>query len=136
MLAVRNPQRIFPLGDPPEYEPTPDMSVAARAAAAGVDPLEYMYDLLLQRDGEELLYCPIGNYSNGDLEVAREMITSDQVILGLGDGGAHVGFICDGSMPTFNLTHWCRDRSRGSRLPLEFVVRSQTARHRVPRRVA
>ena len=125
MIATR-PQRVFRLGDPPDYEPGPEKSIGATAERAGLDPMELMYDVLCERAGEEMLYCPIGNYSYGDLEVAREMISSDRVILGLSDGGAHVGTICDGSMPTFNLYHWTRDRTRGPQLPLEAVVKAQT----------
>jgi len=122
----------FELGDPPDYEPDPATAVAARAAAAGTDPWALLYDLLLGDDGRALLYYPFENYSGGDLEVIREMLEHEHTFAGLSDGGAHVGTICDASYPTYLLTHWARDRSRGPRLPLEAVVRAQTgdpARH-------
>jgi len=84
------------------------------------------YDLLLEREGRELLYFPLLNYSDGDFEPIREMLLHPQAVLGLSDGGAHCGIICDASMPTFLLTHWVRDRHRGERLPLEWAVRMQT----------
>jgi N-acyl-D-aspartate/D-glutamate deacylase len=79
-----------------------------------------------------LLYFPLSNYSDGTLDAAREMVLSERTLFGLSDGGAHVGTICDASFPTYNISHWCRDRSRGEQLPLEFVVKGQTqdtARH-------
>jgi N-acyl-D-aspartate/D-glutamate deacylase len=117
--------RIFPLGDPPDYEPPPSASVAACAARAGVAPEAFVYDAVL---AGELLYVPFLNYFDGDLEPAREMLTHPHSVLGLADGGAHVGTICDASFPTTMLTHWARDRSRGERLPLEHVVSMMTSR--------
>jgi N-acyl-D-amino-acid deacylase len=117
---------LFPLGDPPDYEPPPEASVKAMAKREGRSPQEVTYDLMLRRDGHELLYFPLLNYSNGDFEPIREMLLHPQAVLGLSDGGAHCGIICDASMPTFMLIHWVRDRSRGERLPLEHVVRLQT----------
>jgi N-acyl-D-amino-acid deacylase len=119
--------RIFPLGEPPDYEPPPDDSIAARAGRAGVDPSELLYDLLLEGDGRELLLRPLLGYSNFTQDPIREMILHPASALGLGDGGAHVGAICDSSIETYMLTHWVRDRSRGERLPLELVVRKMTS---------
>jgi N-acyl-D-aspartate/D-glutamate deacylase len=120
------PEHIFDLGDPPDYEPGPDKSIAAEAARQGVRPDELVYDLMLENDGKRLLYYPIFNYAEGNLDALREMILSDHTVAGLGDGGAHVGTICDGSYPTTMLTLWARDRSRGERLDLSHVVRRQT----------
>ncbi len=118
--------RVFALGDPPDYEPPPSASVAARAVRMGRDPLDLMYDLLLEREGKELLFAPAANYGEGDYEAALAMLRHPHTVVGLGDGGAHCGSICDSSFPTFLLTHWTRDRTRGARLPLEFAVRRYT----------
>ena len=96
------------------------------AAAAGRTPLSMAYDAMLEEDGRGLLYVPILNYSDGDLEPAREMLLHPRSAAGLGDGGAHCGVICDASQPTFMITHWTRDRTRGDRLPLEWMVKKQT----------
>ncbi len=118
--------KLFPLGDPPEYEPAADTSIAAVARRRGVSPEEIAYDLMLERNGRELLYLPFLNYSGFDFEPIREMLLHPRTVIGLADGGAHCGVICDASTPTFLLTHWARDRHRGGRLPLEHLVRRQT----------
>lgn len=140
-LSVRNPflpmadgaaETLFHLGDPPNYEPVADQSVAAEARRLGIDANELVYDLLLDREGTAMLYRPALNYSAGNLDATREMLLSELTIPGLSDGGAHASIICDASFPTFLLTHWARDRTRGERLPVEFVIRRQTsdtARH-------
>jgi N-acyl-D-aspartate/D-glutamate deacylase len=118
--------RTFVLGDPPDYEPGPERSLAALAAARGVSPLEVAYDEMARGGGTGLLYLPILNYATGDLDHVHEMLLHPQGLLGLSDGGAHTGTICDGSMPTFMLTHWTRDRRRGATFPLEYIVKKQT----------
>ena len=116
-------EKIFPMGETPDYEPAPEDSVAARAARAGVAPAAMAYDLLLEREGRNILYRPIINYAAGDLGAVQEMMQHPNTIMGLGDGGAHVSIICDASAPTTMITHWTRDRRRGERLPLEWVIR-------------
>ncbi|TFH25540.1 MAG: D-aminoacylase [Myxococcales bacterium] len=118
--------KLFPLGDPLDYEPEPDKSIAAIAERDGKSPKEIAYDMLMQRDGTELLYFPLFNYSYGSLDSTREMLLHPAAALGLSDGGAHCGVICDASIPTYMLTHWARDRERGERLPLEWIVKRQT----------
>jgi N-acyl-D-aspartate/D-glutamate deacylase len=119
--------RAYPLRrEAPDYEPCPSDSVAARAAAAGRDPFELALELMMGEDGKGLLLHTFENYFGGDLEDVRAMLTDEATVIGVADGGAHVGLICDASAPTFLLSHWARDRSRGPRLPLEFLVRKHT----------
>jgi N-acyl-D-aspartate/D-glutamate deacylase len=118
--------RIFPLGDPPDYEPAAESSIAAMAARQERDPAEVAYDLLLERDGKAILYRPLSNYSYGNLDTVRDMLTHDATIVGLGDGGAHVGVLCDSSAISYLLTHWTRDRTRGAKLPLPWAIRRLT----------
>jgi N-acyl-D-aspartate/D-glutamate deacylase len=115
---------MFELGNPPDYEPDPQTSVAAQARRLGIRPEERAYDLLLEDKGRALLYCTFANYLHGSLESSLEMMKHPHAVLGLGDGGAHCGTICDGSAPTFMLTHWARDRRRGERLPLPWIARA------------
>ena len=118
--------KLYPMSDPPNYEPEAWETVEARAAAAGLTPLEFAYDFLTEADGENVLFAPLFNYANGDLEPTREMLLHPRSAVGLSDGGAHCGVICDAGMPTFMLTHWTRDRARGERLPLEWIVKRMT----------
>jgi N-acyl-D-aspartate/D-glutamate deacylase len=117
--------RIFELGDPPDYEPDPSASIAARALAAGCSPEEVCYDLLLTGGGTTLLYMPALNFSDGNLDAAAELLAHPHCVPGLGDGGAHVGTICDASFPTTLLTLWARDRRRGTRFEVPWVVHQQ-----------
>ncbi|GAY13945.1 amidohydrolase family protein [Mycobacterium sp. shizuoka-1] len=117
---------IYAIGDPPDYEPTPDRTVGAIARARGEDPLATMYDLMLESDGTAMLMMPFFNYVEGNHEAIYEMMTHRAAVSGLSDGGAHCGLICDASYPTFMLTHWARDRRRGPKFPIEYVVRKQT----------
>ena len=125
-ILMSNWTHIFPLDDPPDYEPTPDTSVAAVAARTGRRPEEVAYDWLLEREGRQFLFAPLANYVDGNFDALREMMLHPRTVLGLSDGGAHCGLICDASMPTYLLTHWVRDRTRGERIPLEHAVRLQT----------
>ena len=120
-------EKVFPLGDSPDYEPAPETSIAAQAAQQGRTPEEVAYDLLMQKDGRNILYRPIINYAAGDLEAVKTMMTDRHTIMGLGDGGAHVSIICDASAPTTMITHWTRDRTRGERLPIEWVIKRLSA---------
>jgi len=119
--------RQYLLGDPVDYEPTPDRAIAALAAAHGVEPIEEFYEQLRERDGEALLMMPFLGYAHGNGDALHEMLTHPAAVLGLADGGAHANFICDASTPTWMLTHWARDRTRGPKLPLESVVKKMTA---------
>jgi N-acyl-D-aspartate/D-glutamate deacylase len=121
-----HPARIFPLGDPPDYEPPPSSSISALAARSGRSPWEELYDHLLEDGGRELLNAPILNYSHGNLDATREMLVHPTTVFGLGDGGAHAGQTCDASTTTFLLSYWARDRSRG-RIPVEEAVRTVTS---------
>jgi N-acyl-D-amino-acid deacylase len=123
-----NLANLYQLGDQPDYEPAPERSVATIAEQQRREPLEVAYDLMLEQHGHELLYAPLLGYTERNFDALREMIVHPSTVLGLADGGAHVGMICDGSMPTFMLSHWVRDRSRGERLTLEQAVNLQTAR--------
>lgn len=109
-----------------DYEPGPEKSVAAIAAATRRTPAEVAYDHLMTAEGEGVLYFPLFNYSDGNLDPTLAMHRHERTRMGLADGGAHVGSICDGSTPTFMLTFWARDRIRGDRMPLEWVVKRQT----------
>ncbi len=119
--------QIFPLGDPPDYEPPASSAVQAVADREGRRPEDVALDWLLERDGRALLFAPLASYVDYDFEAIHELITHPRTVLGLSDGGAHCGLICDASMPTFLLTHWARDRTRGQRIAVEEAVRLQTS---------
>ncbi|MGD9943523.1 MAG: amidohydrolase family protein [Burkholderiaceae bacterium] len=119
--------RIFPLGDPPNYEPPTELSIAAQASRLGVDPAALCYDLLMQDDGRAILQRPIINYAEGSLDPVCAMLEHKHTLIGLSDAGAHVATVCDASSTTQLITHWTRDRSRGRRLPLPWVIRRLTS---------
>ena len=118
--------RIFPLNDPPNYEPSPNDSIAAMAGRQGRDPADLAYDLLLENDGKTILYRPLSNYTEGNLNAVHDMLTHPATIVGLGDGGAHVGMLCDSSAITTMLTHWTRDRTHGEKFGLPWAIRRVT----------
>ena len=126
MLVKHSLDRIYHLGDPPDYEPTPDCTVAAIARDRGEDPMHTLYDLMLEADAGSMLMLPFFNYADGNHDAIREMLLHPAGVLGLSDGGAHCNLICDASFPTFLLTPWARARHRGENLPLEFMVRKQS----------
>ncbi len=128
MPRMRAYDNFYPLGDPPEYEPSAERSIAAIAAQRAQTPLEVIYDLLTATAGSEWLYFPFINYASGSLEPQLEMMRHEGAVLSLSDGGAHCGLICDASAPTFQLTHWVLGRDRGERLGLEEAVHFQTQR--------
>ena len=132
MYFAQSWQWMFPLTEPANYEPAADQSILARARARGVSPLEEAYDRLLDEDGHAMMLVALANFENNSLDTVGELIRRDDVVLGLGDGGAHYGMICDASYPTFLLAHWARDRESG-RLSVAEAVRQLTS---VPARVA
>jgi N-acyl-D-amino-acid deacylase len=132
MFAAQAWEWMFPLGDPPNYEPARSESIASRARARGVSPLEEAYDRVLDDDGHAMLLITLANFRDGSLDTVAELIRRDDVVLGLGDGGAHYGMICDASFPTYMLAHWARDRATG-RLSVAEAVRELTS---APARVA
>jgi len=127
LLATTRWDRMYVHGDPPDYEPDQSRCVEAFAAKAGQTPAEFVYDYLTDGDGSRMLFFPVTNYVTGNHDPIRDMMTSEGTVVGLSDGGAHYGVICDASNTTFLLTHWARDRKRGPTLPVEFVVKRQTS---------
>lgn len=124
---LRDWERIFPFGDPPDYEPEPETSIAAEARRRGVDPAALAYDLLLERDGRAILYHPMTNYVAGDMSPVYEMLAHPNTLIGLGDGGAHVGIMCDATDMAHTLSHWTRDRRRGPKHDVPEMVRRLTS---------
>ena len=127
-MMTRNWDWIFPLSDPPNYEPPAESSVGAQARSLDITPEEVAYDLLMNGgDGKGMLYNTLGNFYNGRLDTIHDLITHPDTVMGLGDGGAHYAAICDASYPTFLLTYWTRDRD-GPRLSIPQAVRALTSR--------
>jgi N-acyl-D-aspartate/D-glutamate deacylase len=117
--------RMFPLGDPPDYEPAQETSLGRRARREGRDPREVIYDYLIENEGKNFIFSPFANFAAYNLDCCSEMMQSPHTLIGLGDGGAHVGLISDGSFPTTLLAHWGRDRAHG-RLDVSWLVKRQT----------
>jgi N-acyl-D-aspartate/D-glutamate deacylase len=125
-VVVNRWDLFFPMGNPPDYEPAPEKSIAAIAARTGRPPDEVAYDYITEADAQ-YLWFPVVNYVTGDHEPIREMLDDPACLLGLSDGGAHCTSVVDAGLPTFMLTHWSRDRRRGPKLPLEAMVKRQTS---------
>ncbi len=119
--------KMFRLGENPDYEQSLEQSVYKAAEADGVKPLEKIYDILLENDGEEFLYFPIYNYTDLNYDAVFEMMSHPQSLMGLSDGGAHVGTICDASFPSYLLYYWARDRNKGSTISLPEAVKKLTS---------
>jgi len=117
-------QDMYVLDDEPDYEPLPTQSIAAKAEQRNVHPLEICWEILTGGDGKNMIYYCFLNYGEGTLDPAKEMMEHPDTLLGLGDGGAHCGSICDGSFTTHMLTHWVRDRTRGEKLSLPWVIKA------------
>jgi N-acyl-D-aspartate/D-glutamate deacylase len=111
-------QKVWVLGDPPNYDPDPADSLAALAAALGRDPYDFALDVLTEQGGKQILFMPFANYADNNLDCCREMLLHPNTVPGFGDGGAHVGTICDASFTITPLTRWRRDRSRGELIDL------------------
>ncbi|WP_326535170.1 N-acyl-D-amino-acid deacylase family protein [Pseudorhodoferax sp.] len=118
--------KMYALGAEPDYEPAQEQSIASIAQRGGRSPLEVAYDMLMAQDGKGIVYFPSFNYAYNDLSQLHTQLQHPRTMMSLADGGAHCGYICDVSMPTYMLTHWARDRRRGPRLPLELMVQRQT----------
>ncbi len=118
--------KMYALGAEPDYEPAPESSIASIAQRTGQSPLEIAYDMLMAQDGKGIIYFPSFNYAYNDLSQLHTELQHPRTMMSLADGGAHCGYICDVSMPTYMLTHWARDRKRGPTLPLELMVQRQT----------
>ena len=125
LLILQGWQMMFPLGDPPQYEPGPEESLAAIAEREGKQPRELAFELLMENGGKGLIYLPLLGYADGDLEAIRAMMVHPRSVFSLSDGGAHCGLIADASIPTYLLTHWVRDRTRGERIAIEDIVEQQ-----------
>src|SRR5262249_38788154 len=116
--------RMFRLAALPDYEPPLEESIAAQAQAAGTTPEAFVYDLLLESDGENILFAAAQNYADGTFSASEEMMSRANSVIGHADGGAHLGIISDASYTTTMLAHWARDRTRGRKLPLAWAIKA------------
>ena len=121
-----NYDKMYLLGNPPDYEQPPENTLGAQARRQGRQAEELAYEAMLSDQGRGMLYVPFLNYADGNLDATREMLSDPNSVPGLSDGGAHCGIICDASFPTYLLTHWTRDRTRGEKLSIPFVVAAQS----------
>jgi N-acyl-D-aspartate/D-glutamate deacylase len=128
LLAMAAPG-MFPITMPINYEPEPDGNMASLAAAAGKEVPEYVYDFLIQNEGDNFAILLGANFVDGSFSVMEEMIQHPDTTIGLSDAGAHVNLIFDAVNPTYQITHWVRDRTRGPRMPIELMVHKQTLRN-------
>lgn len=130
-FLVRRSLEAFPFADQIDYEPDGRTSLAAIARREERPAAEVAYDALLERDGKAILFLPINNFAGGNLDSAYEALVRDETLIGLGDGGAHYGFICDASFPSFVLSYWTRDRRKGNgrRIGLADAVHRLTRRN-------
>jgi N-acyl-D-aspartate/D-glutamate deacylase len=119
-------ERMYPFNDPPDYEPPEELSIAVQARKRGIEPIELAYELLLENGGRAMLFVALANYASGTLDPVLAMMSDRNSVLGLGDGGAHYGMICDSSYPTFVLSHWTRDR-KGKRMSVEHAIKALAA---------
>ncbi|KXU33292.1 amidohydrolase [Sphingobium sp. 22B] len=127
VYVISDLDAMFVLGNPPNYNPRSDESIGARARAMGVDPKELIYDALLQRDGREVLYRPLGNSEGEKFESSgRNLVKNDRTFPALGDGGAHYSMICDAAYTTYFLTYWVRDAKGDRKVDLPYAVRKLT----------
>jgi len=127
VYVISDLDSMFVLGNPPNYNPRSDESIGARARAMGVDPRELIYDALLQRDGREVLYRPLGNSEGDKFESSgRNLVRNDRTFPALGDGGAHYSMICDAAYTTYFLTYWVRDAKDDKKIELPYAVRKLT----------
>lgn len=127
-MRVRDFHQLYEMGEGFDYEPARASSIGAQAERLGVAPESLAYDKLLDDEGRNILYLAFSNYADFSLEPSRRMLLDDHAVPGLGDGGAHLGVICDGSIYTHLLTHWGRSRSAGERLPLPYLIHLMTRR--------
>ena len=124
--TIRDYDRLYVLGDPPDYEPSAERSIASIASVNNISEEQAAYDLLLEKEGKNFLYSPLFNYNAGNYDAAQEMMVHPNTVLGISDGGAHCGIICDASAPSYLLAHFVRDRQQGPRIQLEHAIKMQT----------
>lgn len=128
LRRIKGARESYPLGSPPNYEPDPSERVDRKAAALGLSYEEYVYDILLERDGRGLLFWPVANYRDGNAHAVRTMLGDGNTVMGLADGGAHYGLVCDASFPTYFLQRWVRDAQGAERFPLSAGIAELTSR--------